>query len=105
MIEIKQGDTRHAIQAILMKANGTPVDLSSASVRIVIGRRGQVVLDRPVAQTETPGEVWYVFSSGETDIPGFYEVEFIVTYADQKVETFPNNETIKLRIRERIGGL
>jgi len=105
MIDIKQGDTRHAIQATLKNTNGDPVNLTGTTVRFFMGKVGQIVIENDARQTEVPGEVWYVFNEGETDVPGFYNVEFRVTYADGKVETFPHNQTLKLRIHERIGGI
>lgn len=105
MIEIKQGDTRHAIQAILKKANGTPVNLSEASVRFLMGVGNRKIIEGYAQLTSTPGEVWYVFNDGETDKPGYYRAEFIVTYKDGKVETFPHDKAISVRINERIGGI
>lgn len=35
----------------------------------------------------------------------YYRAEFIVTYKDGKVETFPHDKAIPVRINERIGGI
>lgn len=105
MIEIKQGDTRHAIQAVLKDANGNSVDLTGASVRFLMGRKHVLLADGFAQQTATPGEVWYVFNEGETDLVGQFGIEFRVTYADGKVETFPHDKALPIRINERIGGI
>lgn len=105
MIEIKQGDTRHAIQAILKDVNGSVVDLSQATVKFVMGKRGATVFMADAQQTEVAGEVWYVFNPGETDVPGFYSCEFAVTYVDGKSEIFPHKGSIPLRINQKLGGI
>lgn len=105
MIEIKQGDTRHAIQAILKNTNGVPVDLTGASVRFLMGRKNAIRADGYAQQTSTQGEVWYVFNEGETDVAGQFGIEFRVTYGDGKVETFPYDKALPIRINERIGGI
>ena len=105
MIEIKQGDTRHAIQAILTNSDGNPVDISQASVKFLMGVGSHRIVEGYAQQTEKQGEVWYVFNEGETDVAGYYTAEFRVTYGDGKVETFPYNDAFKIRIRERIGGV
>jgi len=104
-LTIKQGDTRHAIRAALKTVEGTPVDLSSASVRFKMSQRfGTIALDRE-ATIEPDGTVHYVFNDGETDVSGFYKAEFLVTYADAREETFPHDGTIEIHIKNRIGGV
>jgi hypothetical protein len=40
----------------------------------------------------------YAWQSGDTDTPGLYEAQFVVTYADSTVETFPNAEFITVSV-------
>jgi hypothetical protein len=40
----------------------------------------------------------YTWNPGETDVPGLYEAQFVVTYADSTVETFPNAEFITISV-------
>ena len=104
-IVIKQGDTRHALQAVLKDVNNQPVDLSSAQVDFFMqSRRGVVLISREAQQTETAGEVWMVFEDGETDIPDFYRAEFKVRYLDGKIETFPHTGALKITIESTLGG-
>lgn len=103
-LTIKQGDTRHAIRALLKNVNGELVDLSAATIRFKMMNRFQTILDRE-ATLETDGTVQYVFEDGETDVPGIYAIEFLVTYDDGRNETFPHEGFIKLVIEQRIGGI
>lgn len=57
------------------------------------------------AALESDGTVHFVFLPGETDIPGFYDAEFLVRYADYREETFPHTGKIKITIESRIGGV
>ena len=103
-VAIKQGDTRHAIRGLL-KNNGNIVDLTGATVQFkMFSRYSKTLIDSP-ATIETDGTVQYVFTDGETDVTGLYDAEFLVTYTDDRVETFPHEGFIKIYIESRIGGI
>jgi hypothetical protein len=40
----------------------------------------------------------YAWKTGETDVPGLYEGQFVVTYLDSTIETFPNSEFITVSV-------
>lgn len=40
----------------------------------------------------------YAWQAGDTDTPGYFEAQFVVTYLDTTVETFPNSEVINLNV-------
>jgi len=40
----------------------------------------------------------YAWKTGETDTPGLYEAQFVVTYTDTTIETFPNATFITVSI-------
>jgi Ni,Fe-hydrogenase III component G len=104
-LTIKQGDTRHAIRALLKTVDGVIIDLTAASIRFVmVSRRNEILIDRD-AILEADGRVVYVFEEGETDIAGDYAIEFLVTYDDMREETFPHKGFIKLTIEQRNGGI
>jgi hypothetical protein len=42
--------------------------------------------------------VRYAWNTGETDAPGLYEAQFVVTYSDSTVETFPNAQFITVSV-------
>lgn len=105
-IIIKQGDTRHAIQAVLRSVAGQPIDLSAAQVRFIMrSQRGVTRVDRQAQQTTEAGQVWVVFQDGDTDVSDFYKAEFHVKYSDGKTETFPHSGTIAITIEPNLGGI
>ena len=57
-----------------------------------------------VTATETP-TVRYDWTTADTGTPGFFEGEFVVTYSDDSVETFPNAAYISIRIEGDETGL
>lgn len=102
---LKQGDTRHAIRATLKAVNGVAIDLTGATVHFKMAERTGVVLIDREAVTGANGTVEFVFSDGETDTFGKHYAEFLVTYADGRIETFPNKGKIEINVESRIGGV
>jgi hypothetical protein len=100
--EIKRGDTSPAIRYALIPAT---VVLTGATVRFQMRpRNGTVVLDviaTVVTATGTP-TVEYSWQAGDTATAGLYEAEFRVTYADGKIETFPNGGFIQVRVNQDV---
>ena len=90
---IKEGDQEPAIQATLQR-DGQPYDLSNAQrVDIVIGTlRNPPVVDAQATITDpSGGVVEYAWQPGDTDEPGTYRAEWVVT-TDSGVEaTFPSD--------------
>jgi hypothetical protein len=105
-ITLKRGDTRHAIRAILKDSSGSPVDLTDCSVSFRMAPLGRPpTISRQVdAHDAEAGEVWVVWSPGETDISGVYRAEFRVTYGDGRRETFPNDGYISIQILSDLRG-
>jgi hypothetical protein len=99
---IKRGDTSPAIRYALEPAT---VVLTGATVRFQMrARNGAVLMDVAalvVTATGTP-TVEYSWQAGDTATPGLYEAEFRVTYADGKIETFPNEGFIPVRVNEDV---
>lgn len=89
---IKQSDTSPAIRATLQDANGTPVNITGASVRFHMkSLEGTLVVDQPMAiVTPSSGVVRYDWQTVDTDTAGTFVGEIEVTYLDGSVETFPN---------------
>jgi len=104
-ITLKQGDTRHAVRAALKKADGTTVDLTGATVLFKLAERNGTVLVNREATAGADGVAEFIFNTGETDKVGVLYAEFFVTYADGRVETFPNKGKIVINVESRIGGI
>jgi len=90
---IKEGDLDPAIEATL-KRDGSPYDLRNAQrVDIVIG----ALSDPPVVDARTTivdaarGVVEYAWESGDTDEPGTYRAEWVVTTSSGAEATFPDD--------------
>ena len=105
-VTLKRGDTRHAIRAVLKNTQGTPVNLSGCSVSFHMAPLGQpAVVSREVDMHDAlAGEVWVVWSPGETDVSGVYRAEFQVVYGDGRRETFPNDGYISIQILSDLRG-
>lgn len=102
----KQGDTRHAIHATLKDVQGNTVDLSAATVRFKMRHYLQKnVVIHKLPTVDGDNAVHVVFDTGDTDVPGLYKGEFTVTYADDRIETFPSSGYIEIKIEDKIGGV
>jgi hypothetical protein len=102
VFRIKRGDTVPAIRYALFPET---VVLTGATVRFKMrARNGSVILDVGavvVTATGTP-TVEYSWQAGDTATAGLYEAEFRVTYADGKIETFPNEGFIQVRVNQDV---
>lgn len=90
---IKEGDRDPAIEATLQR-DGSPYDLSDARrVDIVIGAlRDPPIVDAQTVVTDAAnGTVQYIWRSGDTDEPGIYRTEWVVTTPSGAEATFPDD--------------
>lgn len=96
---IKAGNTSPAIEYALTP---TTVNLTGASVVFRMRPIGTTTWSLSAAATVVTATgtptVRYAWAAGNTATPGFYEAEFVVTYTDTTVETFPNSEFITINI-------
>jgi hypothetical protein len=101
MFYMKLNNTSPALQVTLKDANGTPVDLTGASVRFhmrAVGATTAKVDAAAALVTAASGIVKYAWIAGDTDTAGRYEAEFEVTFGDSSVETFPNRGFIPVMV-------
>ena len=100
--ELKRGDTNPPLQTTLTE-NGDPKDLSSAeSVAFAMEGYDSDVAVSGTAQVvnSKEGEVAYHWADGDTDTASLYFVEWVVTYPDGSEQTFPNDESDFLYIKD-----
>lgn len=101
----KRGDYRAAIKASLKDTSGQPVNLTNCTVKFVMADlRNRVKINRnAIIQDAINGVVWFIFEANEVDEAGMFRGEFEVTYADGRVETFPNEGYITIQINSDLG--
>lgn len=95
---IKQNDTS---PSILYALTPTDVILTGSSVAFRYRPVGAETWTSKAAAIETETvtpTVRYDWAVADTATPGFYEAEFVITYSDNTVETFPNSEFITINI-------
>lgn len=84
----------------LKDGEGGSVDLSGATV--VFNMENRISRAAAVVTGASTGLVTYNWTAADTSQPGLFDAEFEVTYSDGKVETFPREGYIKIRIMERV---
>lgn len=101
---IKQNDTRPSILATLTAA-ATDV-ISSVTFRMST-KAGVRKVDHSAAIQTQPsassgGQVKYQWLTGDTDTAGDYRGEFIVTFNDGRIETYPNRGYIAIHVEQAL---
>ena len=91
---LKKGDTLPVVDAKLGSLATGAEDLTGATVLFRLRKRGASTnaISAPAAiVSPTEGTVRYSWIDGDTTSLGIYDGEFVVTFSDGKVKTFPNN--------------
>ena len=100
---IKKNNTSPVLQATLKDAFGNVINLNGASVRFHMKELGESTLkidtQAEIVEPATSGIVRYSWRSGDTSSAGIFKAEFEVTYYDNNVETFPNEDFITILIQ------
>lgn len=94
LFTLTAGDTVPNLQAVLADSAGDAIDLTDASVQFHLEdpRGGKTVINEPADVIDaTNGLVRYRWHVDDTEVAGRYRAEFEVTYANDDVETFPND--------------
>lgn len=107
---IKRGDRLPVLEAVCIDKDtdpDTPVDLTSAaSVKFIMRKQGSSTTKVSATATfgnRPDGEVYYEWAANDTDTAGDFDGEFELTWSDGKVQTFPNNGHIRIKIRGDLG--
>ena len=104
---IKRGDLLPAFSFRLRNGDGTPPDMTGATVvmnmrdartkALVITRGSVVVVDQPDAS------VRYDWTAPDTAVVGLFAAEFEVVFADGRAATYPNRGFIPVLIHDDLG--
>lgn len=103
---IKQHDELPELVVTLKDALNAVVNVSGATVRFIMNVKGGAnVINQPATiVTPSAGVVKYTWQEGNTDTVGTYSGEFEVQFGDGRVETFPNNKYIQIKVFADLGG-
>ena len=104
---IKQNDTASFLTRDLKDAFGAPVNVTAAAVvfSMRVKPAGTVKVDEQECTIVTAGigRVRYEWTATNTNTADEYEGEFQVTYANGKIQTFPNDGYIPIVVTDDIG--
>lgn len=88
---LKQGDRRPHFPAQLLNSEGTAEDLTGATTVQLKWTEpdGTARLEDMTVTNATEGRVLYAWQVGDTDEPGRYQAEIVVTWPTGEPQTFP----------------
>ena len=101
----KQNDTAPAIAEQLLDGLGVAVNLAGATVKFMGWLQGDTAVKVNAAATVTDaalGKVSYIPIAADTNTPGDMLVEWQVTFGGGAIETFPNADWQKVRVKDDI---
>jgi len=104
-LTIKRNDLARQIEDAL-KLDGAAIDLTGASVSIVLrNRTTETVIKRAatILSPATAGLVEYQFVSGDTVVAGSYDLEWEIVFPDTRHLTVPDNSYHTLNILADLG--
>ena len=95
-INMRAGDTAPALDATLMTSDGTPIDLSGATVKAVM--REKFAPFNPIVDHATAvvvdalaGKVRYNWTVPDTNTVGVYSFGFVVTFSGGTIRSVPSS--------------
>lgn len=102
---IKQGDRLPALRVTCQDADNVAVNLSGATASLKMKRRATGATTSSYTMSivdAAAGIVQYAWGATDTATVGTYDAEVVVTFADTRQETFPNNAYIVIQILAEI---
>lgn len=106
IFHIKQNDTSPSLGAYLKDPDGVAVDLTDAVVVFNLRDRFKTLLiDNASVEVldAVAGHVRYDWKPEDTATAGDMSAEFEVTFNNGTIQSFPNHQDIRVRIREQVG--
>jgi hypothetical protein len=102
-LTFKQGNIGQQLVMMLFHANGEPIDLTGKLVRMrmqPIAGGALKINALVVVLLASLGIISYTFTGTDTDTPGSYNLEFLITNADGSPgsETYPADSYLRLKI-------
>ena len=101
-MRLKRGDTAPALRATLTD-NGTPIDLTPATVKVIGKRNGVAVFSRAATTKTNQGVATMNWQAGDTALPGLISIEFELTWPDSTVQTLPPAGYLQVLIDPDLG--
>lgn len=101
---IVQGNMLPVLSATLSYADGTPADLTGATVNLVLKNVNATSTYLSAACTAAGSTVTYNWVSGDTAVPGDYVGEFVVTFPDGTLQSFPTEGYFPVTIAPSLTG-
>lgn len=101
---IVQNDLLPVLTATLSYADGTAVDLSGATVNLILRNPDATTVYLNAACTASGSTVTYAWTTGDTAVPGDYVAEFVVTFTDGTAQSFPTEGYFPLTITPSLTG-
>lgn len=97
---LKIGDTLPILDVTLKNASGTPINLTGASVQVVLRHQGTgaTVTKACTLADAANGRVTYTWLANDITAAGFYDAEFRITFAGGATLTVPSNAKDNLTI-------
>ena len=102
---IKSGDSLPLLEATLLDADNIGIILTGASLRVRIRKAGKEypdLVDNATIVSTVAGTVKYDWNGPVPLEPGIYYGEWLVTFSDSTVETFPNVFFFTLQVTKNL---
>lgn len=101
---IKKGDTEPKLRATLQNADGTAIDLTTATGLSFVMKAPNGTSTKTAASfvNRATGVVEYAWMPADTAAAGAYNCEFEISWAG-RLQTVPSNEYIVVRIVDDLG--
>ena len=101
---LKQNDTLPVLEAQLLNADGTPINLDLCGVHFHMkALDGRKLINRPAEIVDAEnGKVKVTWQEGDTDTAGICKCEFEIVFPDSTILTIPNDGYFLVKVVNEI---